>query len=397
MRTNPSDGGADVVIGSNIPRDCETKDSEEKKLRPVREESFPARLIFEKNDFSYIDAIVDPDRKSRCGPKGYLPGAMFMALLLMYLKDIKTIIGLVRFLRTNPEWLRTLNLKKRVSGTEVYSVPHRTRFYRFAARIGKEKMIEIFSRMVVDLMRAGVITGASVSLDATLISGWFKDCRIRKSEEHLKRCRHEKTKDRDASWGYDHHRDIYIYGYKVHVLLDSQTALPIMLTVTAAGYGENRTVGWFVSMMLKLGIHVKKFFADMGYDGNVTRLLIIERLKAIPFIPLNPRSCKGSTEKEKKARRKLLCYRFYAKNFLKRFWVDPDSKRFDREYDVRTLSEQGFSVGKGSLNLDTLRHRGIEWATLHSMCICVAMLAVAKTAIEVGRPDLMRCVKCFNG
>ena len=155
---------------------------------------------------------------------------------------------------------------------------------------------------------------------------------------------------------------------------------------------------WFVSMVVTLGIHVKKFFADMGYDGNVTRLLIIERLKAIPFIPLNPRNCKGATEKEKKkARRKLLCYRFYAKNFIKRFWVDPDSKRFDREYDARTLSEQGFSVGKGSLNLDTLRHRGIEWATLHSMCVCLAMLAVAKTASEIGRPDLMRCIKCFNG
>jgi transposase len=303
----------------------------------------------------------------------------------------------VRFLRNDPEWLRILNLKKRVDGAEVYSVPHRTRFYRFAARIGREKMIEIFSRMVVDLMRAGIITGGSVSLDATLIRAWFKDCRIRKSEEHLKRCRHEKTKDRDASWGYDHHRDIYIYGYKVHILLDSQTALPIMLTVTAAGYGENRTVAWFVSMTLKLGILVKKFFADMGYDGNQTRLLIIEKLRAIPFIPLNPRNCKGATEKERRARRKLLCYRFYAKNFIKRFWVDPDSKRFDREYDVRTFSEQGFSVGKCSLNLDTLRHRGIEWASLHSMCICLTMLAVAKTAVETGRPDLIRCVRCFSG
>ena len=139
MRTNPSDGGADVVIGSNIPRNREAKGSEEKKVRPVREESFPARLVFETNDFSYIDAIVDPDRKRRCGPKGYLPSAMFMALLLMYLKEIKTIIGLVRFLRNNPEWLRTLNLKKRVDGTEVYSVPHRTRFYRFAARVGRER------------------------------------------------------------------------------------------------------------------------------------------------------------------------------------------------------------------------------------------------------------------
>jgi transposase len=400
VRTNPSDRGlADVVaIGSERPRDCEAKESEEKKVRPVREESFPAELVFQKNDFSYIDRIVDPDRETRSGPKGYPPSAMFMALLLMYLKEIKTIIGLVRFLRNNPEWLRTLGLRKRVKGVEVYSVPHRTRFYRFAARVGPEKMIEIFSRMVVDLMRAGIIKGRSVSLDATLISAWFRDCRVRKDEEHLKRCRHERSKDRDASWGYDHHRDLFIYGYKVHILLDSVTALPIMLTVTTAGYGENRTVVWFVSMILKLGIqHVRKFFADAGYDGNVTRLLIIEKLKAVPFIPLNPRNCKGATEALKKARRKLLCYRFYAKNFVKRFWVDPDSKRFDSEYDKRTFSEQWFSRGKGSINLDTLRHRGVEWATMHSVCVCFLMLAVAKTAVEMGRPDLIRCVKCFDG
>ena len=77
--------------------------------------------------------------------------------------------------------------------------------------------------------------------------------------------------------------------------------------------------------------------------------------------------------------------------------MDPDSKRFDREYDRRTFSEQVFSVEKGSLHLDSLMHRGVEWATLHSVAICVAMLAVANTATEIGRPDLVRCVKCFNG
>ena len=86
-----------------------------------------------------------------------------------------------------------------------------------------------------------------------------------------------------------------------------------------------------------------------------------------------------------------------SKNFLKRFWVDPASKRFDREYDVRTFSEQGFSVGKGSLKLDSLMHGGKEWATLHSLGVCMVMLAVAKTASEIGRPDLLRCVRCFNG
>ena len=321
------------------------KGKEDKKRKPIREESFPAELVFQRNDFSYVDSIVDPFRKERAGPKGYPPGAMFMALLLMYLKELKSVLALVRFLTIHPEWLRVLGLKRRINGVEVYSVPDRTRFYRLAKRIGVEGMMRILSVMVIRMMQKGIIKARSVSLDATIISSWFKDCRIRKDEQHLKVCRHEISKDRDASWGYDHHRDVFVYGYKVHVLLDSETALPLTLTVTNAGYGENRTVPWFVSvLLLVLGVKVRKFFADMGYDSNQTRLLVTQKLKAVPFIPLATRGARGSTPEEKKARRKFLAYRFYLKNFIHRYWVDPDSKRFDREYDRRTFSEQVFSV-----------------------------------------------------
>jgi transposase len=222
------------------------KGDKAKKHKPIREESFSAELVFQANDFSYVDAIVDPNRAHRAGPKGYPPSAMFMALLLMYLKEIRSVLDLIRFLKANPAWLKILGLKKGVDGVEVYSVPDRTRFYRFAKRIGIDGMMQILSVMVVRLMQRGIIRGRSVSLDATIISAWFKDDRTKKDQRHLKTCRHEKSKDRDASWVYDHHRDKYVYGYKVHVLLDSQTALPIALTVTAAGYGENRTVGWMV-------------------------------------------------------------------------------------------------------------------------------------------------------
>lgn len=322
---------------------------------------------------------------------------MFMALLLMYLKGIKSILGLIRFLKNNPEWLRILNLKRRVGGIEVYSIPDRSRFYRLASRMGCEKTIEIFTRMVIDMMRSGIIKAEGVSIDCSLIWAWFKDCRFRKDAEHIKRCRHERSRDRDASWGYDHHNDRYVYGYKVHIVVDSCTALPILLNVTAAGYGENRTIAWFVSMLVRMSVRVRRFFADMAYDSNATRLLIIERLRAIPFIPLNPRNCKGSSEREKRERRRNLCMKFYRKNFIMKYWVDPDSEQFNKQYDVRTFSEQIFSVGKGSLSLDSLMHRGMEWATLHSSAICMVMLAVAKTAVEIGRPDLMRCIKCFNG
>ena len=120
-------------------------------------------------------------------------------------------------------------------------------------------------------------------------------------------------------------------------------------------------------MILKLGVRVRKFFADTGYDSYATRLMVIEKLKVIPFIPFNVKASKGKTRDEKVARCRQLHYRWYVKNFLKRWWVDPSSKRFDREFDVRTFSEQVFSVGKVLLNLDSLMHRGKEWALGWSM------------------------------
>jgi hypothetical protein len=112
---------------------------------------------------------------------GYPPGAMFMALILMYLKEIRSVLDLLRFLKGNPEWLRTLGLRRRVDGAEAYSVPNRTRFYRFAGRVGVDGMMDIFSVMVVRLMRKGIIRGRSVNLYATIVSAWFKGCRVKKS------------------------------------------------------------------------------------------------------------------------------------------------------------------------------------------------------------------------
>jgi IS5 family transposase len=375
----------------------DVKNAGDKKPKPVREESFSSKLVFEKNDFRYIDRIVDPNRRNRDGPKGYPPSSIFMALLLMYLKSMESVLDLIRFLNSNPEWLVTLGLKRKIDGKLRYKVPDRSTFYKFANRLGPDKIVGIFSVMVVELMRMRVIKGGKVSLDCSIIRAWFYDCKHAKSPKHNNRkCRKHRHRDKDASWEWDHTREKYVFGYKVHIAIDSLSGLPIMLTVTKAGFGENRTVRWFVKMLLKISIHVEKFLADGAYDAYGTRLLLIRKLKAIPFITLNPRNCKGNTPEEKMERCRKLRYKWYAKNFLKRWWVDTDSETFDKEFDARTFSEQGFSIGKGSLNLNSLKHKGKSWATLHSTLICMVTLGVAKTAVKIGRPDLSRCVKCFQ-
>ena len=140
----------------------------------------------------------------------------------------------------------------------------------------------------------------------------------------------------------------------------------------------------------------KKFLADSGYDGNLNRLDIIKMLEAIPYIKLNPRNCKGDTPEEKMTRRKKLCEKFYKRERVHEYWVDPDSDSFNKTMNSRTFSEQTFSLMRDSLNLDRYQHRGIVWATAHAILIGMSMLVVANAAVAVNRPDLMRCIKYFR-
>ncbi|MDG6995452.1 MAG: hypothetical protein JRN52_05975 [Nitrososphaerota archaeon] len=114
MKT-PKDGNG--ALRSSQTLSCEgVKEDEDKKPKPIREESFSSKFVFQKNDFGYIDRIVDPNRRKRGGPKGYPPSSIFVALLLMYLKSLGSVLDLIRFLNSNPDWLVTLNLKRKIDG-----------------------------------------------------------------------------------------------------------------------------------------------------------------------------------------------------------------------------------------------------------------------------------------
>ncbi|MEM2759790.1 MAG: transposase [Nitrososphaerales archaeon] len=76
-----------------------------------------------------------------------------MALLLMYLKSMNSMLELIRFLKSDPEWLAILNLKRNVDGKMQYMVPDNSTFSKFAGRLGREKIVEIFAHVVVELMK----------------------------------------------------------------------------------------------------------------------------------------------------------------------------------------------------------------------------------------------------
>ena len=89
--------GWESISGSCLICDQGAKDNKDYERKPIREETFSSKLVFERNNFTYIDRMVGPDRETRDGPKGFPPSAIFAALLLMYLRGMDSVLDLVRF------------------------------------------------------------------------------------------------------------------------------------------------------------------------------------------------------------------------------------------------------------------------------------------------------------
>jgi hypothetical protein len=89
-----------------------------------------------------------------------------------------------------------LKLRRNIHERMLYKILDRSTFYRFADRLGFERMTEIFARTAAKLVKMEVIRGEKVSLDCSIIWARFKDCmfarrQCRRHRENLGRQREE--------------------------------------------------------------------------------------------------------------------------------------------------------------------------------------------------------------
>lgn len=242
--------------GGSRKRSKKESTRKHKKTKPVRRDGYTTKRALQEIDLSYIDNL-DDDKKGR---KGYRTSSLIKALLLMYIRGMDSLLELERFLRKHKEWLYFLQLKRTVKGHIRYFAPHRTTYNKLINRLGVEGMTTIFILLVIQMMKNKVITGKTVSIDATIIEAWFKD---RKG----KNGKLKKSQDKDASLGYDVYRELFVYGYKIHVVIDVRTGFPIWICVTKAGYSESRTLQPAIQTLhTHYPIQVEKFLVDSGYD-----------------------------------------------------------------------------------------------------------------------------------
>jgi len=284
-----------------------------------------------------------------------------------------------------------------ICGVDRASGLDHTTLCRMFGSLQEITLKRLFTRLVKELQQVGVIKGKFLVVDATHLFAWAS----------------RKTKDDKslpfAAWGM--HLD-HFYGYKVHMLIDAESELPIGIRITP---GNPHDSGMYIPLIQKAKRDLEledviAVFADGAYDDPKLRKETIKTLGCELYAAINPRRSKP-----------LKAVKDRIKSIFER-WGDRIGTVEDalRYFGQKLLTEFGADLGtdEESFLVHALKERmnrhlriGVErvWSRIkfatdieHPMfrkpdsirkrvyLVFIAMLLVVKTTIRMGIPEAKR-------
>jgi len=242
--------------------------------------------------------------------------------------------------------------------------PSHSLFTQFRHRLGEETYQRVFDTLTKHLIESGTIIGKVVAVDSTHLkaySGRAMNNRTGRS-------------DQDARIGRG--KRGFILGYRVHTVCCTESELPIAYTVAPCNENDKLHFEPLLERVHRLGVRFKSVLADSQYSsGNVREAA--EWLGAEPVIPFR---------RDSRLRDAFMVgYDFVAKG----------ARRIVELFQKRWSIERLFGRAKEWLLLDGLRVRGLAQVRIHVSLSLISMLAVALSAVRLGSPGLVRCIKGF--
>ena len=291
------------------------------------------------------------------GRKPYNPVSMLKAQLLKYLRRIPSDRRLALLLKWNRRVAKACGFKRKT--------PSHGLFTQFRHRLGKEGYEKVFSLVLEQLLRRGVVKGEVVALDSTAIKAY--------SQRDLENKRGKSDLDARVGRG----RRGFVLGYKVHTVCCTSTELPLAFTVEPCNVNEKRLIRPLLEKLHGQGVSFETVVADAQYDSTKVRETV-RGYDAEPIIPYR-RSSK-------------------IRNTLRvgRDFVVRGVKRLVNLFRRRVSIERVFSRAKEWLLLDHLRVRGLEQVFIHACLSFSAMITVALTAVRQHKPRLIRSMKHYT-
>lgn len=402
--------------------------------------------------FQAFDMIYDQPDYPALGRKGYPRSAYLKALLFKQLENIKYMSDLVRDLESRP-------VIAQMCGLDVGSIPDDSSFSRFLSETNNSELKKLFHQAGALLVDNDVATLDIIIADSKPIKANTKHNNLknpnRKRDKKIKIKRNPK-----ATFGYysylkqpcgkNKKEMSFFWGYRTHVLT-SKEGIPLAEITLPNNHTDDKVAESLLNQFIR--VYGQKrgriFIADAGYDKRELYDFIVEKLKAEPFIPLNPRNkqpdktlgphglplCQAELEMKyigicretHRARKGFRCpiragnkkekallpdhcpinherfctgKRYGCTGYIditvdNRSQVPRESKRYKRLYKLRTESERYFArLGPREVEeMTSYKYRSIRnQMTLAHLALSLVSVAAA---LVLAHPDKIRCYKTF--
>jgi hypothetical protein len=246
------------------------------------------------------------------------PIGMFLSFTIMFLR-MESYRDYHAFLEKHSFWRRTLGFKK---------TPDIGNFSHFLNRIGKETFEQLFTCVVQQLLDEGFLNLHMIAQDGSILEA--------------------NSDDKQAGWGWDHIKEKYVYGYKIHVTVDVNTELPVTLSVTKAGVHDSKEFNRLYTKVKSYNTRfpTRWFTGDKAFDSSsIRRTLFKDEVTTV---------IKASKTRIKPN---------YPEKFLKK-------------YAKRVSVERFFSRLKEFLDLKKLQVYGKNNVLIYSYIIIIGMLII---------------------
>lgn len=211
---------------------------------------------------------------------------------------------------------------------DFFHTPSHATFSNFRTLIGDETFFNTFHNLVSQAFALGLIWGQITATDATHL--WAYSNKFGKKlctcpdKAH---CNCSKTySDPNASWGYKN-KNYAFFGYKVHLIVDAKSQLPISVTITQGSTHDSQQAIPLLNQLKEQHPALKPKFntADSGYDSHEIYKKHLDS-DITPIIDLNE---KRKTNPLITKKIKLADGHPYCKRAKLTYWgFDPNRNRF---------------------------------------------------------------------
>jgi hypothetical protein len=279
------------------------------------------RKIITNLNLSEIEEILESKYKYKPGKPGrppLSPIGMFLSFTIMFLR-MESYRDFHAFLEKGKFWRRQLRFKK---------TPDIGSFSHFLNRISVETFEQLFQVVVQQLLDEGFLNLHMVAQDGSILEG--------------------NLDDEQAGWGWDHIQERFVYGYKIHVIVDTNTELPVTLSITKAGVHDSTQFPVLYSSMKSYNTRFPTWFyiGDKAFDSSVIRKTLFND-QVTPIIKASKTRIKPK----------------YPEKFL-------------RKYVKRVSVERFFSRLKEFLDLKKLKVYGKNNVLIYSYILIIGMLLI---------------------